>query len=80
MFFLKKFSKNSCSVVICSFQVISKSFESQTLNSVPDDLLQAGELLVAVDKKRRNCLRTFTDCLELVMWLKENIKGSKLFC
>ena len=26
--------------------------------------------------KKQSCLRTFTDCFELVKWLRESIKGS----
>lgn len=66
-------------VVMFCFQIISGSFESQTINSVSDDVLKAGEQLVAVNPQRRNCLTTFVKCLELVRWLRENIKGTKLF-
>ena len=60
------------------FQIISGNFKSQTINSVSDDLLKAGKVLVVIDRKRQNSLRTFTDCFDLVTWLRESIKGTQL--
>lgn len=59
------------------FQIISGNFERQAVNSVSDDWLKAGERLEAVTLERRNCLVTFTQCLELVTWLRESIKGAR---
>lgn len=62
-------------IFILCFQIISGNFRSKAINSVSDDLLKAGERLEAINPDRRKCLVTFTDCLELVTWLRESIKG-----
>lgn len=60
------------------FQIISGNFESQTINSVSYDLLNAGKLLVEVYPERQSSLTTFTECFDLVTWLRKSIKGTEL--
>ena len=57
------------------FQVFGESFKNQTINSVDDKLLKAGDQLEYIDPEKQHCLKTFTNCIELVKWLRENIKG-----
>ncbi len=61
---------------VIMFLQISGSFGNQAINSVSDKLLKAGELLEEVNPKRRSCLTTFTNCFELVTWLRDSIKGT----
>ena len=65
--------------MLCVFflQTIGGKFESQAINSVSDNLLRAGELLVDINRKRLSCLTTFTKCFDLVTWLRESIKGNE---
>jgi hypothetical protein len=64
-------------VYLSFFQIIGGKFESQAINSVSDNLVRAGELLQDINPKRRSCLTTFTECFDLVTWLKESIKGNE---
>ncbi len=66
-------------IYVMVLQIISGSFTNQTINSVNDNLLNAGELLEEVNEKRRSCLTTFTNCFNLVTWLRESIKGKVLY-
>ncbi len=66
--------------MLCFFQIISGNFKDKAINSVSDELLEAGKLLEKVTPERRSCLTTFTNCFELVTWLRESIKGKELYC
>lgn len=59
-------------------QIISGNLKHLAIKSVNNDLLKAGELLEEVDEKKRNCLTTFTECLDLVTWLRESINGKRV--
>jgi hypothetical protein len=62
------------------FQIFTESFKDQSINSLDDELLKAGDLLEEIDPRKQSCLRTFTDCFELVTWIKESIKGRVWDC
>ena len=66
--------------ILCFFQITSGNFKDKSINSVSDELLEAGKLLEKVTPRRRSCLTTFTNCFELVIWLRESIKGKELYC
>ena len=55
--------------------MISGNLHDQTINDVKDDLLKAGELLDNTTSCRLNCLKVFAKSVELVTWLRKNIKG-----
>ena len=60
-------------------QIISGTLKDQiTINFVEDNLLKAGDLLKEINPQRQSCLRTFTECVELVTWLRLIAKGKGL--
>ena len=60
-------------------QIIRGNLKHLAIKSVDNDLLKAGDQLQGIDDKRRNCLTTFTECFDLVTWLKESINGKPVF-
>ncbi len=66
--------------MLCFLQIISENCKDKSINSVSDELLKAGKLLEKVTPRRQDCLTTFTNCFELVTWLRESIKGKELYC
>ena len=61
--------------LLISSQIISGNFKDNAIKSVSDELLKAGKLLERITPTRRRCLMKFTECFELVTWLRESIKG-----
>ena len=61
-------------------QIFSGSFKGNVISSISDKLLQAGKVLERITPTRQHCLRTFTECFELVTWLRQNIKGKDWPC
>ena len=55
---------------------MTASFTNQSLDSVSIKLVKAGEKLKKVNKLGAECLTAFIECLPLVMWLKEKMKGT----
>ena len=56
-------------------QVIRGEYSTKNIGCVSQELLIAGKSLEQITKERDTCLKTFSNCLDLVEWLKENIGG-----
>ncbi|XP_028416584.1 E3 ubiquitin-protein ligase rnf213-alpha-like [Dendronephthya gigantea] len=58
-------------------EIISGNLKDVAIKDVDGNLLKAGELLDEIDEKRRGCLTTFTECFDLVAWLKKSINDEQ---
>ncbi|XP_013380377.1 uncharacterized protein LOC106151587 [Lingula anatina] len=47
------------------------------LSSINSKVVDAGKVLIRVDKTKSDCIKDFVKCRPLVNWLRENIKGTK---
>ena len=54
--------------------------KEQTLGAVDDTLVDTGDFLndIVSDRKKYQCLKTFGECQELMIWLRE-VTTSKWF-
>ena len=57
---------------------MSSSMKEKTLDVIDQTLINAGEFLGMVEgeRSRLDCLRTFTDSLEVVEWIRKETKGT----
>ena len=54
---------------------MTETFQNQSLDSVNEELVEAGEALIEVTAERADCLRTFIECQSLVKWLQQKMSG-----
>ena len=55
---------------------VNASMHSRPLNSIDDKLTGAGEFLEKFDDvKKVECLKTFSNCINIVKWIRKDTKG-----
>lgn len=56
---------------------VTSSIDKQPLSSINEKLIQAGEFLKLLqnDKRRLHSLRVFTQCTNIIDWIRKYTKG-----
>ena len=61
--------------------VMQGTDKKMPLNSIRNELIEAGEDLRDVTTQQADCINMLNDCLPLVKWLKDNTMGkSTAYC